>query len=492
MNLKVKTLKLETGGPLVVVLNKKDAAKLDIHPLDRLILTKNHEHTTAITNISEISIQEGYIGVYEETAHELNLKDGELIFIKISHKPESLKYIKKKLDGGTLKKEEIDRIIRDLLHHHISSIEATYFVAGCYVHGMTLDESAYLTKAIVDNSGSLKFNKKIVLDKHSIGGLAGNRTTPIVVSILAALGYTIPKTSTRSITSPAGTSDTVEVLMPVTHSREKIMDIVKKTNGCLVWGGTLDLASADDLLIKLEKILDLDPEGILLASIMAKKSAVDSTHIIIDIPVGPDAKIKSVKKAKALENKFIALGKKLDMKVKIMISDGTEPIGNGIGPSLEARDVLLVLEGEGPKDLRNKSLKMSCELLRMVKKTKNCNRIVQECLDSGKALKKLKEIIAAQGGNPNITSSSIQLSNISLDVISPKEGKVKEVNNTIISRIAKFAGAPENKRSGIYLYKKVGDKVKKGEKLYTIYSESESKLGFALHESKINNGFIIQ
>ena len=165
MNLKVKVLKLETGGPLVVTLNKKDAAKHDIHAMDRLILKKNNKHTTPITNIAEISIPEGYIGVYDEVKDELGLKEGDLIEIRTSHKPESLIYIKKKLDKGTLTKTEIDRIIKDLLHHHISSIEATYFVAGCYVNGLTLDESAYLTEAIVRNSGSLEFKKK--LDRKS-------------------------------------------------------------------------------------------------------------------------------------------------------------------------------------------------------------------------------------------------------------------------------------------------------------------------------------
>jgi len=232
---------------------------------------------------------------------------------------------------------------------------------------------------------------------NCVGGVPGNRTTMIIVPILTAAGFTIAKTSTRSITSPSGTADTMEVLAPVSHSLEKIKKIIKKTKGCIIWGGTLDLAAADDKLIKLERPLSLDPEGILLASILAKKLAVNSTHILIDIPYGKGAKIETKKEAKRLKRKFTHLGKLLGMQTKAIITDGSQPIGNGIGPALEAKDVLSVLSNKGPEDLKKKSLLMSAKLLKMAG-VKNSTKVAKKILESGKAYKKMQEIIKAQGG----------------------------------------------------------------------------------------------
>ncbi len=315
------------------------------------------------------------------------------------------------------------------------------------------------------------------------GGIPGNRTTMIIVPIIAAAGFTIPKTSTKSITSPAGTADTMEVLAEISHSKEKIQEIVKKTNGCIVWGGTLDLASADDKLIKIEKALSLDPEGILLASVLAKKSAANSTHVLIDIPVGPNTKIKTKEKAEELSHKFIELGKKLNLKIKTMISDGSQPIGNGIGPALEARDILLVLQNKGPKDLKNKAVYMASLMLEMVG-VKNPYAKALHILESGLAYKKMKEIIKAQGGNPEIKPEEINLGKFRYEIKEKKSGIITHINNELISRIAKIAGAPINKGAGINCYLRVGDKVKKEDTLFTIYAEDEKKLNYAINLNK--------
>ena len=300
----------------------------------------------------------------------------------------------------------------------------------------------------------------------------------IITPIIAAAGFLMPKTSTRSITSPAGTSDTMEVLAPVAHSKKEIMRIVKKTNACMVWGGTIDLASADDKLIRLERPLSLDPEGIMLASILAKKSSSYSTHILIDIPIGPETKIKDKEVAKNLARKFISFGKNFGMKVKVIITDGSQPVGNGIGPALEARDVLSALEGNGPRDLRDKSLYMAALMLDMVG-VKDSYKKVLEIIDSGTALRKMKEIIKAQGGNPNVKSKDIELGKYSFIFKSKKSGNVSYISNNLVCRIAKIAGAPFDKCAGVYLHEKVNDKVKKNSPLFTIYAESREKLGYA-------------
>src|SRR3989344_5496984 len=327
MKLKTKIISITTKGPLIAVLNQKDAQALDIEPLDRIKITKGEKEKVVAVDIAygNKELKPDEIGVFLDVAQEINLKNNDIVDIKVEPKPKSLHFIKKKLDKYELTKKEIDEIIKDLLENKLTEVEATYFISGCYVNGMTLDESAYLAEAIVNNSGKIKFRHRVVADVHSIGGLAGNRTTPVIVSIIAAAGLIIPKNFTRAIPSASGSADTCEVLMPVAHSKEKIIQIVKKTNGCLVWGGTLDLASADDRLIKIEKPLSLDPEGILLASVLAKKSAADSTHIVIDIPVGKEAKIRSRRQAMELARRFVSLGEKLGMKVKPVITDGSQP-----------------------------------------------------------------------------------------------------------------------------------------------------------------------
>ncbi len=483
MKLKTKIISITTKGPLIAVLSQKDAHALDIEPLDRIKITKGEKEKVVAVDIAfgNKEIKPNEIGVFLEVAAELNLKNNDIVEVKVEPKPKSILYIKKKLDKQELTKNEIDLIIKDLLENKLTEIEATYFVSGCYANGMTLDESAHLAEAIVNNSGKIKFRHRIVTDVHSIGGLAGNRTTPVIVPIVAAAGLIIPKNFTRAITSASGSADTCEVLMPVSHTKEKIIQIVRKTNGCLVWGGTLDLASADDKLIQLEKILNLDPEGIMLASILSKKSAVDSSHILIEIPVGPEAKIDNKKTAKELAKKFIILGSKLDMKIKVLITDGSSPVGNGIGPALEARDILLVLENKGPEDLRKKSVFMAGLILEMAG-IKDGQKKALNILASGKALEKLREIIKAQGGNPFISQEKIKLGNFTYTFTSSKDGKIKTISNKLVNRIAKAAGSPIDKGAGIYLHKKINEKAKKKEPLFTVYAEDKNRLRFALRE----------
>ena len=480
MKLRVRVMKIVTGGPFVIIINSKDAQVLDLEVLGRVRIRGKKRDVVAVADLAadELFVKQGEIVLLWDLAQELGVKEGEELEIHTEINPRSLMFIKKKLDGKGLNESEVSEIIKDLVENALTEVETTFFVAGCYRNGLSLDESAFLTKAIVRNGGRLNFEKKPVLDKHSIGGISGNRTTMIVVPIIAAAGFFIPKTSTRSISSPSGTSDTMEVLAPVAHSKEKIMSIVKKTKGCMVLGGTLDLASADDLLIKVERPLSLDPEGILLASIMAKKVAANVSHVVIDIPVGGEAKITSRKGARNLSGKFVALGRRVGIRVKAVITDGSEPIGWGVGPALEARDVLEVLHGRGPGDLRKKSLFLAASLLRMVG-VKNAEKKVKDLLDSGAALKKMREIVGEQGGNAEITAEEIKVGKFVYEIRARMSGKISKVSNSLVCRIAKAAGAPANKGAGVLLNKKVKDSVKKGELVFKIYAESEEKLEYA-------------
>jgi len=490
MKLKIKDLSIVTGGPFVSVMNNHDAEERDIKAGDRILIKKNGYKIISVVDLSDNNkIKRGEIGLFDEVLNYLNTEKG-YVDVTLAKRLKSLGFIKKKLEGKRLSKKELFEIVKDINANNLNEVELTYFVSACYSHGLSMREIEDLTDAIVSNGSRLNMGRDMVVDKHCIGGVAGNRTTMVVVPIIASLGITVPKTSSRAISSPAGTSDTMESLSKVSFDVNHIKKIVQKTNGCMVWGGGVDLASADDKMIKVRHPLSLDPEGLLLASIMAKKKAVGATHILIDIPYGKGAKIDTKKGGLYLKKKFMEIGNELDIEMKVVLTDGRQPIGNGIGPNLEARDVLKVLMGEGPIDLRNKAIFMASEILKMLK-IKNSRKIVIECLNSGVAYNKMKEIIKAQKGK--ITKpGQLEVGNFKKNIYSARSGKVRELNNKVVSKIARIAGAPLDKTAGLYLSKKLNDKVKKGELLFTIYSSNKKRLGYASELFRERSPYVIK
>jgi len=495
--LKVKDMEISTGGPLIVYLNKKDAEKLDLHTSDRVKVIRGKNIATAAVDITDSAktLPPGSIGLSEEVISMVGAKHNQDVKVEIAGKPVSIDYIKKKLDGFRLSKEEIEQIVWDIVNRKLTPIEMTYFVAACYSRHMTMKETAYLTKAMASQGERLDIKRHPIMDKHCVGGVAGNRTTPIVVSIAAAAGLTIPKTSSRSITSPSGTADTMEVLTNVSLSLKKMKNVVMKTNGCMVWGGALNLAPADDLIIKVERPLMIDAKSQLLASVMAKKASVSATHVLVDIPFGKGSKIPSTMKAKTLKRDFEQIAKELKMKVDVVLTDGRQPVGNGIGPSLEARDILFLLRNDprAPFDLKKKSLFLAGRLLEMGGKAKKGKgiKMATEILESGKAYKKMVEIITAQGKN-YINPDKIPVGEYISDHKARKTGKITLISNSYISKIARIAGAPEDIGAGIYLHNHVGDFVREGEVIFTIFAHSEKELGFAIEACARSEGIIIK
>jgi AMP phosphorylase len=489
MKLKIKDLSLSTGGPFVSIINKKDAEVMGIHANDRISIKKNGKEIISIVDLSEDHlIKNGEIGLYDEVLNYLNSRKG-YINVSLAKRLKSLSYIKNKLEGKRLSRKEIFEIIKDVNSNNLNEVELTYFVSGCYSHGLNMQEIKDLTDAIVQIGHKLKLNRHPIVDKHSIGGIPGNRTTMVVVPIIASLGITMPKTSSRAISSPAGTADTMESLAQVSFDVDKIKRIVEKTNGCIVWGGVVDLASADDKMIKVRNPLRIDPGGLLLASIMAKKKAVNASHVLIDIPVGKGAKVETKKEARRLKRRFTEVSKELHIKIKVIITNGKQPIGNGVGPNLEARDVLNVLLGEGPTDLRDKSIRMSIEILRMLN-IKNPKKKVLDALCSGKAYEKMKEIIKTQKGII-FKPEQLKFGKFKKEIYALRSGRIRELSNKDVSKIARTAGAPADKAAGIYLNKKLNDKVKKNEILFTIYSENKKKLDYAMELVKERNPYFI-
>jgi len=484
---------IKVGDKYIAVLNEHTAHKLDLHASDRVLIKNGQKgEIRALLDITDNDeIRDTEIGLYGESWEKLKAKRGDKLTIRVAEKPISVMYIKDKLEGKTLTKEQIDEIIKDVVEDDLSDVEIAYFAGGCYTKGLNEEETVNLTKSIVAHGSTLKFHKKVVVDKHCIGGVSGNRTTMVAVPILTSLGLTMPKTSSRAITSPAGTADTMETLANVTIPGPRLQKIADKVGGFIVWGGGVDLAAADDRMIRARHPLSLDPEGMLLASIMAKKHSVSSTHVIIDIPVGPQVKIKTKKAGENLAKKFVSLGKKLGMIVKVILTNGEEPIGNGVGPILEAIDVIKVLKNakDAPQDLKEKSIELAADLLELCGKSKKGegSKIARKVLESGQAYKQMMRIIKAQGPSkkPLIPGAYTQ------DILAQKDGKIVEINNGLVAHIARTAGAPNDKGAGVYIHKKIGNIVKKGDKLYTIYAEVKERLKYA-EEYDLNGVYIIK
>ena len=471
-----------TAGGRIVVLNEREAIEHDIYTGHRVILVHKGREYVAIVDLSSELVNRGEIGLFAEVAHALTAQDGDCIDVKHTPRPASLDYIKKKMDGKALESNEIDSIISELMENKLSEAELASFIAAMYIRGLNDEEIISLTNSIVKSGDVLALDKKPIMDKHCIGGVAGNRTTMVLVPIIAAAGLWIPKTSSRSITSAAGTADTMETLCPVTLELDEMRDVVLKANGCIVWGGAMNLAAADDKLIKIRHPLSLDPRGVLLASILAKKKSVGAQFAVIDIPIGRGAKIADSKEAGALARDFISIGKRLGINIEVLITDGSDPIGNGVGPGLECRDVFSVLEGHGPEDLRDKSCQMAGVLLELCGKVEKGRgyKIANDMLQNGKALAKMREIIELQGGNGKVRPDDLPLGKYSYKVIAEKSGRVSHVDNKLISKVARAAGSPVDRGAGILLHCEQGDKVEKGDVLFEIFADSEGKLDFAI------------
>ena len=482
---RVKVLDIEAGHN-EVVLNENDAQCMDVDLLDRVKLTFGRSEETAIVDFSHGFVRSGEVEVFLEIAEKLGVKTGDIVKLEPTNRPESLDFIRKKLDNKVLTPVEIKAIIEDLMHEHLSNAELAAFISAVYINEMNMDEITALTNAIYESGERLDFPKnQIVITEHSIGGVAGDRVSVLIIPILASLGLTAPKTCTRAISSAAGTADTLEVICPVSLTIEQIKSTLKKTGCCLVWGGAVNMAVADDKLIKIRNPLHLDPKCLLLSSILAKKKAEGATHFILDIPVGRGAKIADAKLGKELALDFQNLGTKIGMKVQVLITDGSEPVSMDVGPALEARAIIKAFKtGEGM--LAQKACTIAGAALSLVKgiRREEGYMIAMHQMTSGKAYAKFKDMITAQGGNPEISENDISIGQITCEVKSDADGKVDHIDNKAISRIVRALGAPSDKEAGISIKVHLGSQIKKGDTLYVMYTTSESKLAYAKEQVK--------
>ncbi len=480
-------LHITSGGRRIAILSEETASSLGIQSSDRICVAHANQQAIAIANVAA-NFPANRIGLYEEISTSLNIRQDQKIDIQLAQLPESLQNVRAKLRGERLREADVQRIVKDVVERHLSEVEIAAFLTALNIHGMSMSENEAMSKAMVETGKSLNFNKTPILDKHSVGGIPGDKTSILVVPIIAAAGFTIPKTSSRAITSPAGTADRMETLCPVDLTIKEIRETVDKTHGCLVWGGSLELAPADDLFIKVEYPLGIDP--MLLPSIMSKKKAIGATHVAIDIPTGGGAKIKTRNEAYLLASDFVELGKRLGMTIQCAITFGEQPVGCAIGPALEAREALETLRGNGPPDLVDKATTLAGMLFEMMG-VKQGKRKAQTMLESGKADKKLREIIQAQGGNPTLKPDEIPVGTEVAELKAQQPGRVLWISTDSVVQICREAGAPKEKSAGVVLKAKLGDAVRKGSVLLQVYSEKTGKLESALQLAESLQPFVL-
>jgi thymidine phosphorylase len=273
---------------------------------------------------------------------------------------------------------------------------------------------------------------------------------------------------------------------------EQLEEIVRAHRGCLAWGGTAHLSPADDVLISVERPLSLDSPGQMVASILSKKISAGSSHLVLDIPIGPTAKVRSMPEAQRLRRLFEYVARRMQLSLDVVITDGRQPIGFGIGPVLEARDVMRVLENDprAPMDLRQKSLRLAGRLIECDPDVRGGDgfAIARDILDSGRALTKMNNIIQAQGSK-HFDHNQPGLGTLSFEVRAPHAGVVTSIDNLQLARIAGLAGAPKVKSAGVDLLCKLGDEMHADALLYRVHASYPTDLEFARQACKKSIGF---
>ncbi len=447
----------------------------------------------AVLNIvdDESLVATDELGLSEQTFAQMSMAEGAPVYVEHAEPPRSLRAVHAKIAGERLTQSDFFDICEDIINNRYSKIEIAAFLVGCAESGLEREEMYYLTRAMVETGERLDWGESLVVDKHCIGGIPGNRTTMLIVPIVAAHGMLIPKTSSRAITSPAGTADTMEVLARVNLEPVAMREIVKQQRGFLAWGGTARLAPVDDILIAVERPLAMDSKGQMIASILSKKIAAGSTHLLIDIPVGPSAKVHTQAEALRLRKLFEYVGDRAGLELEVVITDGRQPIGNGIGPALEARDVMRVLQNDprAPLDLKEKALQLAGRILEFDPDVRGGQgyHLAREILESGRALKKMEAIIEAQGRQLPLDEKP----KYRMTVTAQRDGVVTAIDNFQIAHIARLAGAPMDKLAGIDLHRKLGDQVSQGDALYTIQARFGSDFQFAKEAARQNSGYDI-
>jgi thymidine phosphorylase len=424
-------------------------------------------------------------GLSDSAWRRLSLTDGEMLSVSHPEPVESLSHVRSRIYGRTLDFAALTRIVRDIVAGRYSEIELSAFLTACAARPLEMSEVLSLTRAMVEAGERLTWRSRPVLDKHSVGGLPGNRVTPIIVAIVAANGLTIPKTSSRAITSPSGTADTMETMTRVAFDVPEIHRIVEREGGCIVWGGAVQLSPADDIIIRVERALDIDTEGQLIASVLSKKIAAGATHLVLDIPVGPTAKVRTAEAADALAAALVGVAEAFGIHARALIGDGLQPIGRGMGPALEAFDVLAVLQckTDAPPELRARAITLAGALLELggAAAPGAGEGMAAATLHEGRAWAKFQRICEAQGGMRTPPRAAHQQ-----PLLAPADGRLRAIDNRKLAKLAKLSGAPDSKAAGVAIHVRLDDPIARGTPLCTVHAEAPGELDYALAYAAVN------
>lgn len=429
------------------------------------------------------------IGLSEAAWYRLDANDGSEITLRHPQPLQSMSDVRAKVYGNRLGAPQLRGIISDVVAERYSDVHLAAFLTAFSSQPPEHEEMVALTRAMVDAGDQIDWPGNLIVDKHSVGGIPANRTTPIIVAIVAAAGLTIPKTSSRAITSPAGTADAMETMTTVDLDIAAMRRVVEREGGCVVWGGSVRLSPADDILIRVERALDLDCTAQLVASVLSKKLAAGSTRLLLDIPVGPTAKVRTAREADEISEFLIRVAAAFGLPTRTMITDGTQPVGVGIGPALEARDVLRILrrEKDAPPDLKDRAVKLAGALLEMGGAATEGEgaALAEGILGDGRALRKFMAICEAQGGfrEPPVA----KLTHV---ITAPITGRLESIDNRQLARVAKLAGAPRSRAAGLEIGAKLGERVEHGQPLLILHGESRGELAYALAYAEANSAML--
>lgn len=481
MELSVLPADLSSSGPSVVM-NSDDCLKLGVDVNDRIRVTAEHSFVSALM-ISDSAVPTGSMLMSKELMQRYGATPGSLVKVEFCPLPESVRSIRKKINGHPLSDEEIRSVIADIEDGGLSDKEIIAFVAAFNINNSDMREIAALSRAMADTGSHIDFGKDRIYDFHSLGGVPGNKITPIVVSIAASAGVFIPKMSSRAISSACGTSDYVDTFCDVEMDAEALKAAIGRTGGLFVCGNE-DFAPVGKRIIDAERPMGIDPRPTMLASIMSKKIALGITDLVIDIPTGEGSKIPDVGIAEGYASDMISLGKELGVRVECAVTRADQPIGNCIGPVLEARECISILEkGSVDGPVADKACGMAGMILEMAG-FEDGPSMARKILSSGKAHEKFMQIVEAQNGPRDLRSEDLVPGRFVRDIHATRTGAVQFIDNPSIVAVARAAGAPQDTGAGIELLHSIGDRVEKGETLFRIYAENQAKLDRAVDSAR--------
>ena len=466
----------------IVILNSDDCLNMGVGSVDRVRVTADSTFPAAVM-MSDVSITKGYIGLSPYLMERCGAKEGEKVDVEYCPMPGSIRSIRAKINGASLDYDEIDSIVQDIMKGNLSEKEIIAFVSAFNTSNSDLTEVAYLTRAMASTGRNVDLGVKPVFDFHSLGGVPGNKITPIVVSIVASEGLVIPKLSSRAVSSACGTSDYVDVFCDVEMDSDKLVSTINKVGGVFACGNE-DYAPVGSLIIKAERPMGIDPRPTMMASIMSKKVVIGTTHLLVDVPMGEGSKIEDRAMAEEFARNLRDLGTILGIHVECAVTRADQPIGRMIGPVLEAKECIGILENgtiEGP--VADKACGLAGIILEMAGE-KDGKAKAQKILSSGKAHRKFMEIVKEQNGDPNLRSEDLIPGAFVKDVHAKRDGYVQYADSRAMVAIAKGAGAPDDIGAGIEMLHRKGDYVKTGDTLFRIYADNEGKLARAVESAR--------